>query len=199
MRTVLCVLLLATVPATAGIRGRLHGAFNATERFITHPQTTKVGFYVFWIGARGFADALVDAHRWDSLQPATVRGQTRIINDRNWHVYKNLRDLCTIIAGGFAGLAVGKGYVSIWHMGRRFLWASALAYPTWRNTYTYSRWGDAWDTSAAHNQHYFVYPSPRLQDRFVGLSGWQVSTAHSTFYAVGAIGALCWDLAQENP
>lgn len=191
------ILLMLCLPVTAhaGVWGGIKATGRGVERFIKHPQTTKYGFYAFWIFGRGFCDALVDAHRWENMGGP---GETRIINNRNWHIIKNARDFSTIIAGAFLGGAYAAGHINAVGAGKRFLFASCLTYPAWRGNYTYSRWGDWWDTSAAHNEHIFVYPGPDLKDRYIAMQGSQVSAFYTALYFTGAIGVLRYDPARKD-
>lgn len=166
-----------------------------TEAFVKNPHTAKYGFYAFWIFGRGFCDALVDAHRWDQIGGGNG---TRIINNENWHIWKNARDFSTIVAGAFLGGAYAAGYIDAKGALKRFLFGSALAYPTWRNNYTYARWGNWWDTSRAHNEHIFVYPGPDLKDHYVPMSGAGVTTFYSALYFAGIRGAVAFDPAEKR-
>ena len=197
MKHLIYIALMLCVPVTthAGVWTPFRVATDKTGAFIRHPQTCKYGFYAFWIFGRGFCDALVDAHRWENMGGP---GHTRIINDGNWHVIKNARDFSTIIAGAFLGGAYAAGYIDAKGALKRFLFASALSYPTWRGNYTYARWGDWWDTSAAHNLHILPYPGPDLKDRYIAMEGSQVTAFYTALYFTGAIGVIRYDPAVKK-
>lgn len=189
-----CVLLsIGIIPNVthAGLLGTLKTAKSKTVAFLTHPQTCKWGFRLCFIAGRGFFDACTDAYQFAQIPPNDPH--TRIINRSNFHVYKNARDILTLAAGTFMGIAVGKGYYTPGEAIREGVYTACITYPTWRGDYTYARWGDWWDTSAEHCQHLIPYPSWNLQDRYVRMSGNQVTAFYSFLYAAGIAGWILDD------
>lgn len=162
---------------------------NRFIRTVTHPDF--VAFLDYTVSfMHVFYDASYDAVFWQISANRSLNWSIETINQNmhggsnfyNIHYYKNMARLALVLKGYCVGISlihIKDGKLDPNRLLRRELGMLPAMMTVWQMRYKYCRYGQAWDTSARHNESRYVIPFP-TGDIKIGLSGWQVSMANIT-------------------
>lgn len=177
MKKFIFLILFLTVLSNtqAGIKDWITTPFKYTGKAIwwtaSNKYVQKYGSFALFIYGQGICDAKCDGYIWDNLYGD---GQTFGVSEQNWHAYKNIGRICTLLSLGLKGLAVGQDNMTLKEASGRFLSEAFITWVVWNKVYYKTRYNDYWDTD--HAQRIIYYPNPfnGWNDAYIGMRGNQV-------------------------
>lgn len=175
-------------------------AGSAVERFATHPETLKWGFYAFMV-AWSVTDALRDSdvHKDHYLHSDHTKYLTGPDAASGWHTIKNFNRLFGALAGGSLGGAYFKGHIDFRATANRGLNGAAMSYLPWRAFYLKNKHDFWYSNRAKFNKHLLPWFTPYdLKDRYIALSGYQVDIFYTVLTGFGATRAVFFDPAETE-